>query len=538
MRFLLPVAIAAFVLRVLLATHAGIIEHDGAIYAGLARALLAGDWYHGISTVWPPLEPLLITAAAYGARALGAAPGPALLELCARLISALAATLLVVPVYLWGRRLLGERHGRVAALLTAFHPRLIQYGTAALTEMPFTLLLVSGIALLAGGNARDRDAGAGGAALPPGRAALAGALVGLSYLARPEGVLLGGVAWLSAGAGGLARRGRGIRIAALAFPAALLVVAAPYLLFLHGALGRWSLGEKGPYNFWRAHRAAYALHFPEPAGLSERVFESPELNDDAPRTGVRVLGLIEREPVAVTRTTFGNLGRIVGSSMPLAVYPAFALFALIGAWRPPRSWRPVWVTVLVMPLLYAPFTADRRFFVPAVPLLLLLAARGVARIEGAIARRSAARARGVTVAIVVLLVVTGLAYAAHLGGGLDRAPEHRAAGEWLRAAWPGLAHGEPGGPIVMSRKPWVAFYAGGLVAELPDLPPDAVLERARRKHVDVIVVDARWGVATRPVLAPWLDPDRAPPGLRVLHVVEAPERLVLYDARGLREESR
>ena len=86
----------------------------------------------------------------------------------------------------------------------------------------------------------------------------------------------------------------------------------------------------------------------------------------------------------------------------------------------------------------------------------------------------------------------------------------------------------------MSRKPWVAFYAGGLVAELPEGGLDSVLARVRRKRADVLVVDERWGVPTRPELAPLLDPGNAPAGFAVLRRIDSPERLVLYDVRDVR----
>src|SRR5204863_1041923 len=105
---------------------------------------------------------------------------------------------------------------------------------------------------------------------------------------------------------------------------------------------------------------------------------------------------------------------------------------------------------------------------------------------------------------------------------MESAPEHRAAGVWLRAAWrrAAAATPEPAGgtaeaasgaaargpdrsrPIVMSRKTWVAFYAGGLIAELPEGGIDSVIARARRIHADVLVVDERWAVPNRPALAP------------------------------------
>ena len=86
----------------------------------------------------------------------------------------------------------------------------------------------------------------------------------------------------------------------------------------------------------------------------------------------------------------------------------------------------------------------------------------------------------------------------------------------------------------MSRKPWVAFYAGGLVAELPAGDVEDVLARARTRRADVLVVDARWAVPQRPALAPLLDPAQAPPGLECIYRAGGRNPVVLYDVRGLR----
>jgi hypothetical protein len=278
---------AAFALRAWVAAHAGIIEHDGAMYAWLAAALLRGDLAGGLSTVWPPLDPVLIAIAAWPAARLGLTVTPELLEGCARLVSIVTGTLLLVPLHRVARRLAGERIAWGAAALAAFHPRLIQYSASALTEMPFALLVVAGVALLVES--------------PVGWGALAaGAAFGLAYLARPEGLPLAVVAWIACamgssgtGARGLGRstavpaagpaagvgriRRQAIGLGFATFVVGFVLAALPYLSYLRAELGHPSLGEKGSYNLWREYKRDYAQIFGEPEGLSERGFESPEL---------------------------------------------------------------------------------------------------------------------------------------------------------------------------------------------------------------------------------------------------------------------
>ncbi|HEY2956306.1 MAG TPA: glycosyltransferase family 39 protein [Candidatus Eisenbacteria bacterium] len=522
---------AALALRAALAARAPIIEVDGAYWAGLAAALERGDLRHGFSTAWPPLYPALVAAFARIARMAGTELEPAALEACARGASVLAGTLLLVPLFLIARRLLSPRAATVAVLLAAVHPRLLQYSAAALSEATYTLLLALALALLV---AREQEPGSGAA-----REALAGALFGLGYLVRPEALALAAAIWTA----GLFRRPRdadaqspGRALASRlrpAFAIATIAVALPWLLFLHGALGRWSLGEKGEYNYWRAYQAEYAAVFPAPAGLAARVNESPELALAPARDGVRAIEFTLRRPAVVLGRSARNLGTIVASTLPVTLYwplVPLAVLALAGPWR--RGAWPVAVAVGAMPILYAPFSADRRFLVPAVAFLLVACAAGIERVESwlAGAPAGAARARRGVDAALALLAALSVAYAWR-NVGSERAPEHRRAGEWLRSGWradTAPAQRSAGArPVVMSRKPWVAFYAGGLIAELPDAPPESLAALARRRGA-VLVADQRSAETSRPQLGSLLDPARAPAGLAVLHREDGPPPLVLY----------
>lgn len=532
-RALVWALVAALGVRWMVAARAPIIEVDGAYWASLAAALERGDFRHGLSTAWPPLYPILTAALVRVARVAGLAPEPAILEAGARAVSVLAGTLLLVPLYALARRLFSPRAAAVAALLTAFHPRLIQYSGAALSEATFTLVLLAALALLV---ASDRDEGSAATS----RQAASGALFGLSYLARPEGLLLAAAVWIAeffrpSGAVPDLRRAF-VRRLRPAFVVAALAVVLPWLIFLHGTLGRWSLGEKGEYNFWRAYAVEYSRDFPAPAGLAARVNESPEIAPAPSRAGVRALEFTLRHPGVVLARCARNLGTIVVSTLPVTLYwplVPFAFLALFRAW--PRGAWPVAVTLGAMPLLYAPFSVDRRFFVPAVPLLLIACAAGIERAESWLAIRAggAGRARRGVNAALAVLVTLAVAYTFTKGAGFDRAPEHRRAGEWLRRN-PGagaagrIATTEGGRPVVMSRKPWVAFYSGGLNAALPDAAPDSLLALAHDRCADVLVVDGRSARSDRPLLTLLLDPASSLPGLEVLHREEEPLPLVLY----------
>jgi hypothetical protein len=487
-------AAAAFLFRLAIARAMPIIEVDGAYWCGFAGALARGDWAHGLSSAWPPLYPLAI-ALASRLGPLGP-PSPEALEAAARLVSAVAGAVLLIPLNAIGRRLLLAPARWIALLIAAVHPRLVEYSTAALSESLFTLLLVASLAAWVraheGGASRRSSLWEAGA----------GAGMGLAFLTRAEAFPLALALWLVSKVVSPSRR-------RLAFLGALLAVCGPWLLFLHARTGEWTLGEKGTYNFWRAHRAAYARHFPEPRALPDRVNRSPEIAPPAVPHEVRVAEFVAREPVAVARTTGANLLRLFFSTLPVCVGWPVVLLALFGLFLPRAGpWSAILGPLAILPLLIAPFSVDRRFLVPLVPLAILLA---VLALDG-IARRR----RSWSLALAAALVLGLALYTVGIPRRADRAPELRRAGKWLEGLT-GAGDSATRPPlVVMGRKPWVAFYSGSRIADLHDAPADSILTDAAGTGADVIVADAASTRGDRRQLEPWLDSARAPVGWRVL----------------------
>jgi 4-amino-4-deoxy-L-arabinose transferase-like glycosyltransferase len=501
-------------LRLQVAQRLTLIEVDGAYWCGLAAALARGDWARGLSSAWPPLYPALVAIALRISEALGGS-GPAALEWSARVVSCLAGALLLWPLFEIARRLIPQAATWVL-LLAAVHPRLIEYSAAALSESVFMLAIAVAIAAFlraeaeAEGGSRLGEAGAGAA-------------FGVAFLARPEALPLA----LAVGLAGLLRSWRGgVPRLRAPFWVALLVVVLPWLLFLHARTGAWTLGEKGTYNFWRAHRVEYARHFPAPRALPARVNRSPELAPPAAPGELHLGEFVRREPALVLGSTLRRLAVLVASSYPVAIGWPVALLALAGLFTARSGpWWPLFAALLATPLLVAPFSSDRRFLVPMVPLVLPLAAAALAELG----RRAGALAmRGVGAALLV-----GLAfYAGGIPARADRAPGERLAGEKLGREWRTIQESWPGAhfrEVVMARKPWVAFYSGALIADLPDVPADSILADANRTEVNVLVVDARAARGDRPQIVPWLDPARGPAGWRLRDSLQAGgEPVLLY----------
>lgn len=152
------------------------VLRDGLRSIEVARSLDSGAWRDGVRAVEHPLHPLAIVAAH---RLIGG-EGPEWWQRAAVAASFAAVVLLVIPVYLTGRDLFGDRAAWLGCLLFLANPPMAAIVVNVLSESTFLLLwawsLWASIRFLRQGSFGWLLAGAG--------------LGGLAYLARPEGLLL------------------------------------------------------------------------------------------------------------------------------------------------------------------------------------------------------------------------------------------------------------------------------------------------------------------------------------------------------------
>lgn len=195
------------------------IRSDTAEFIVAGQNFIAGNGYLSITgrldTAFPPLYPIMIGI------------GGLILDpiLAGRLISILFGTLLIIPIYLLGRKLYGRNVGLMAALFVAFYFSLIYGSVTALTEMTFTAITVYGIFL-------------GLKALEDKRLRyyfFAGVIIALSYLTRTEGfgylVILGlfTVIYL---------KGKALK-PLLVLLVGFFLVASPYILYVYEESGEF-----------------------------------------------------------------------------------------------------------------------------------------------------------------------------------------------------------------------------------------------------------------------------------------------------------
>ncbi len=246
------------------------VAYDEAWYLLLGRNVMAGDGYtlSGLQHVaLSPLYPLL-------AGALGSIMGNPIWA--GRIVSAVAAGLLVIPCWSIFRRLAGRSTALLACALVAVMPSLAPFVVAwwvgwdlwVGAEPVLHLFLYSGIALFLRARARGHV----------GDWALAGTAFALAYLARPEAVVVFGLLGLGAAAVAVIRRSSRAAVGVAVFGLVFGLVVAPYWIYLHSTLGRWALTGRGVEVTLRTDAPAGQAR-PRAAARIERMLW---LDDEAP----------------------------------------------------------------------------------------------------------------------------------------------------------------------------------------------------------------------------------------------------------------
>jgi 4-amino-4-deoxy-L-arabinose transferase-like glycosyltransferase len=400
---------------------------DSAFYHGAANALADGrgfvDPASGLaSALHPPLTALLLAPAGL----LGIDS-----YLAHRLVMALVGAAAIAVVGLLARRLAGDRAGLIAAALAAVYPALVSSDTAVMPETPFGLAVA--LALLAAYAYLER---------PGARtAALLGAAIGLSALARGEGLLLLVLLALPLVLGRRSQRARRDPRALAAAVVACALVVAPWTIrnlatfdrpvplstnegtLLAGAncadtyggrdIGSWSIRCVTPGT--DADESAAAARYRR-EGIDYATGHAERLPLVAGARLLRTLGLLQ--PVRQAEHAEGR-----GRTLEVLAVPAFwglALLAVTGALALRRRSVPVWPLAAAIGVALAATLLGYgvpRFRQPADIAVVVLAA---VAIDAALARRRGGGAQPEPVGVAGAGSATASPRAAGLRSGSSR----------------------------------------------------------------------------------------------------------------------
>jgi 4-amino-4-deoxy-L-arabinose transferase-like glycosyltransferase len=211
----------ALALRLYLIPFHDVISTDGTSYVRTAKALGSGT-IDGLGVYG--FYPVLVW--------IFSLPGLEM-ETAGRLVSAIAGSLLVLPVYLLGKELFSRRAALVACLLTAVWPPLVSWACEVMTQAAYITLVLAGIYLV--WRMLNKPS--------PVAGAMAGLLMALAFMTRPEGLLLFFIMPLIP----LWRHRRQLKERALtiaAYAVAFTCIFCIDLFLVHHVTGHWQLSAK------------------------------------------------------------------------------------------------------------------------------------------------------------------------------------------------------------------------------------------------------------------------------------------------------
>lgn len=527
----------ALVVRLWVASQPHVLQGDEGAYVWLGKSLVTGGGFQFFGRPelhYTPGYPIVAGLAWLVVRDL---------ELASKICFVLFGVLLVIPVYLLSRRLYGENTARLAAGLVAVAPPLSSYifFYGSMTEPLYFFLVFAGIY-------------ASEVAMEEGtlwRYAAAGALFGMAYLTRPEGWIFPVLTACYAVLAGLIRHrrlptrhlaGAGLLLAAF------VLVALPYLLYMHGQLGRWALTGKSwmAYIQQKTWMERDLIAFDKMSWGLDSTGQEVMYHSAERFTHHSLLDEIRRDPQGFFASVFSHIREIDSVFLSKRVLPFFLLpFIGLGLFRSPWKSRRLqhelylWLTAGATTLALLVFTTQLRFYLGIWVILLLWVAHGVVEFggwvgdtmagwKGTVSDKAAAHARRwqgiVTAGLGVLFCAYFLVVqpAAVKDGLASQRLYYEEVGEWLGDV-------TPPGTRIMSRGAIVAIHAEREWVPFPHAEWDEVLRFARQNDVDYIVVNEHEFEVMRPHLAFLGDPAQAPPALEPVFILKDNQgRTVVY----------
>jgi 4-amino-4-deoxy-L-arabinose transferase-like glycosyltransferase len=484
-RWLTLLLLLTAAMRVWQVWHTEVPSRDSVGFIGIAWRLGHGDWREAVRTAHQhPGYPVAVLATSLPVRHfLGDGDPVRAMQLSAQLASALAAVLLVLPMYYLGRELFDRRVAFWATLLFQCLPATGTLMADGLSE-PLFLLFASAALLFACRGLRTGSVGS---------FVLSGAAGGLAYLTRAEGALVPavtGLVLLGMQAvrgwrrpwGRCARCGAGLSLATLA-------VALPFMVTVGGLTVKPTARHLTGASTWTSLEAPRRDEARPPAGAARAALPFAVWNigptirpEDRYLWGLYALALELNKgffhvlwlPALLGLGWFRDRFRLVPGTWVLLLL-ALALAALL--YRLAQWMGYVGVRHTVLLVLIGLYWA-----VAALGALGPRLASALARAWPRGAQRGWLAPHALTLALLVALAV------APLGKTLatlhaDRAG-FRQAGAWLRD------HAGPEDRIVDPYS-WSSYYAGRLFQEPPRVEASVcyvVLEESANKHEHLFLV--------------------------------------------------
>jgi 4-amino-4-deoxy-L-arabinose transferase-like glycosyltransferase len=504
---------------------------DGVSYAISGKNLFSGLGYsfQGYpQLVNPPFYPILIGISWLFTRNL---------EFSGQIVSVIAGGLLVIPIFYLAKQMYTREIGIWSAIFVAVCPPLVFGSTEVRVASLYTLLLSAVVAI-------------GWKALRSKYllwSALTGLMLALCYLTRAEAIMFLPIFLLlylllfklKVGLSSLSI------IKSIVFKSATLIVvfalvSSPFWVFLYRHTGKWTFSTRGPYTFigyyggdWEkvnfelaSDLEAAQLKWLEQGGLLNFVMSNR--HKLLARWGHNMVSIWSGQDKQAQ--LLGISPWIIrGGLIFLILFVGFGFIKFVRTRH--IAAKHIYLLVIVSSsLIYFFFGIDWRYFYPYFSFLLIALALIIIMLQDwskkNITHQNRAFAKvAVYLPIGVLLFGMSSYSGILIGKKLNYAPyEYKIMGQWMKENIDDIEN-----KIVMSRKAGVPFYAETRHEPLYYGEYPGLIEYARSKKVDYLVID-QWTIpGTRPQFAFLLEEDKKYPGLELVHTVKYKDRkTILY----------
>ena len=493
---LIVAVLAGLLIRLFLARYETEVGVDSVHYILMGDNIAKGvgiDTWNTTGGRWilPPTFPLLVALF----RLMGAG-----LEWSGHLASVTAGTALLLPIYFLTRRLFSVTTARTAVWIAVFTPILVDYSVVILTENLFAafvlaMMIFSHRAYSSEGKLTDSF--------------ISGIFVSLAFLTKTFGIFL--VPFLVLGylfSKGGHSKASPIKQALIAL-IGFMILAVPYWSVLHNQSGDWVIDGKGLGQENRIFASNLTEEHLDPRYTGELTENGSDFAINVAPSGVQS----EKTPIGPFLYNFSlkylkKLIRIYQDFPFTPTYPnnvlLFYLFPVIllglGIFTGPGRWKEhdsdrfllYWLCpfVFCVPLIFI----EVRYFIPVIPLLIPLMARGVEQVADWVltrfldtwkflAKNQTGRIVTIILVIFALLAIPKLTYKiTNWDNPLVSYNPRKVAAQWL------LDYGYHPSRI-MEYGHSVSFYSGAQSILIPQGDLDDVIRIARKYNADLLSLD-------------------------------------------------
>jgi 4-amino-4-deoxy-L-arabinose transferase-like glycosyltransferase len=508
--FLLILVLAFAVRFYWVITQNGVIENEGGEYARLAENILAGKGYLSSleeqpNLMYAPLYPILVSFVTYFARDS---------ELAGRLVSVVSGALLTLPMYFIALRLYGRRTAHICAGLVALHPILVGFSAAVLTEAVYLTFMMAGVYW--GLRCLELES--------PWICALAGTFFGLAYLTRPEAfalIVLTTVLIITLGLAGHKGLKRIVTCSSLLI-ASFVVLAIPYIGFLGAHTGKFILEAKSKLNYTIGTRFNTGMPYNQAAwGIGEDLAEEGPLRESyryATFTPYPT-GPLDIARYLLTTSKRNKQGVYETLVCSYAFGPILLGLGFLGwfgeGWSKHRLIDEMFIVAVllfIVLLLLSAHLLQFRYFLPALPLLIIWASKGIEHLsEWAKSTASGLMGRvlpaedklvvGVqclSCLVVVLVGLRGVGYVSELTQSSRQQYALKEAGLWLKQGYSGSKR------MMTANSIAIPYYSQGIMMALPYADSSLALKYIYKKNPNLVVLEGRT-MRLRPYIRDWLE---------------------------------